>query len=1399
MYRHPLHTTLSDSVPALGLQIQAVALSYAAHAAKNNWIEQTSNNTDEFIKTLWACYAPGRKLDTTSAGSYNNAYCAVGVSVIVSDAVDCFRRAGTPGAVNILPGYSETYGNAKTLRDKSRSLANFTDKTPAIGATFYRASSGSSSGHCGIIVGLDYTTSGQLTLVRTVESNASLSGAKTQYGFLVVEYTTSSPFWIGNTSAEWEILHTERMFTAAAPIANCTATCLKITIPVSVVSPASSTTGTTPVKSEGTTSTTRAQRGTPEDSSTNTSVSRAQRETEPISQPCKDTYILRSCCEDGKTTLRPVTDTNLRHYSALREKPVATDYIQLRVSPDKPFRMVTDASGNRFFIAVESVKETWDIPREMGIFGNYIVIPFSRTEAGFTGGDSDNGMAGFLGVYSLRTYQEQLRRNFIAYHGLRASTYTETIGIDKGKQFLYKPTNIPEGTLRDLVEILWSDVSTYGAVMQKIEENSTRRGTPYPNNFVLLFTGEPVSVAKGLANAVEAVAPLVLGALGTAGIQLADSTRTLVTATLPSVLRGQFNLAHAGQLVQLGSSVLPATYQPLADKAQRILTSVSTRQFGAETGADALAILRAVDSELGIGLAGRVDAVFNGIKQQIDAQQLLYANAAAEIRRVANSVKGDVEKTAQVFSNALTSFNLGNLVSVGTAFDDPNWLGKTLFSKIVEASSVIDSLDRAPTIVRDVRLREMILSTSTLQALGAVPGFHAVVKGIMSVPTVYREMIQSTADHYTWAAIALGNRLSDDALLKVQLDALSRKAIEFRDRGWQFSLPSIFEGEKRECISREIELCTGIACCPPKVLVNGVCLDPSEVPPVDTKPVESEPPKNQVNLPPSLLPPVKVAPPVQTPPTVTLPTCIRQEGSGYVYCPPLSCGIPGSSVAGKAALSPVTASSAVSMPSVAPVSVAPVSVSAPTVSSAPVSVAPVSGTVVSSPRVVSAASVSVPTVTAPVVASAPGLVVTPVPVSPVPVSPGSVSAALLNSPAVIAAPKVSPKLSDSSCYPARVVYAGTPMEVWFAQIAGTWIEIIDCCPSGQEDCCSDNKSRISRIEERISKLYELVLRNEAGEKNSSVDFTAIRSEIATLRSYIENLRTSTTGTYDDSGLRLEMRRLESLITQLQRSRTEGQVYNDTEVRSRITTLEGQITKILEEMASLGRSTSTGTSYDDSGLRTELARQAKELEQLHTMRYDGLRNEQETALLQQQIASLQKAVERLQTQSSTVVQTGATTKSVEALASELALIQRNMQTMQQGYEANIALLERERQNASIDPVTGNRTTDNRIYDELAQLKTELNKQVQLYNQKISEKSGEVKSTIRQRYNVSATAPPAMAPPTTVPAVPPSVTGSGSWGGWTNGNYPGNCPDCPALVETHTRIINRYPQHQKTCCN
>src|SRR5690606_28691101 len=118
--------TLSDGVSTLGQQIQAVALAYAAHAAANNWTEKTANNTDEFIRALWACYAPGRKLDVSSAGSYNNAYCAVGMSVIISDAVDCFVRAGTPGAVNILPGYSATYGNAKTLRDKCRTVPNFT-------------------------------------------------------------------------------------------------------------------------------------------------------------------------------------------------------------------------------------------------------------------------------------------------------------------------------------------------------------------------------------------------------------------------------------------------------------------------------------------------------------------------------------------------------------------------------------------------------------------------------------------------------------------------------------------------------------------------------------------------------------------------------------------------------------------------------------------------------------------------------------------------------------------------------------------------------------------------------------------------------------------------------------------------------------------------------------------------------------------------------------------------------------------------------------------------------------------------------------------------------------------------------------------------------------------------
>lgn len=1326
MYKRIRHTLSDNTVSALALQIQAVALAYAAHAQVQSWVERTDNNTDDFIQKLWACYAPGRSIDKTKSGAYNNAYCVVGASIIINDAVECLRKINA-GAVNLLPNYAATYGNALTLRNKARTISKFhSDTTPTVGALFYRKSDGSASGHCGIIVGVEYDANNDLTLIRTVESNASLSGAKTQYGFLVVEYTPASASWIGNSEAQWEVIHTEEMFTASAPVA-CTTSCLSIAIPplsAPKTEPVRTDDGSNTVSRRGQRDTTPPTGG----GDGNTTTRREQRD--PLPPACRDKYVYVSCCDSaGKTALKQSPEPNLRHYSALRDRRTAIDYVQLEYRPEKPFRMVTDRMGNRFIIAVESVNETWNTPRELGVFGNYVVIPFSRTQVGFTGSNSDDGMGAFLGtgIQSARIV-EVMRSEFIRFHSLRANTMS-VLNTD-GPGFvdrLMKP-DTPDGVLRDIAEILWSsDVYTFGDVMRKIEEYADRRKSAYKNNFVFLFTGEPQNFAAGLANAVDTAAPLLLGALSMAGIAISSTTQALLKSVLPNVLRGNFSPSDAGVLVEIGGSVLPQEYSGITKQTQRVLQSFgSKREFGTEQGQEVLNLLRSVDSTLGIGLSERTDAIINNVKTQIRSVELLYANAAAEIERVATSVRGDIAKTAQVFSNALTVQNMTGLLSLGDVFGDPNWVGKHLYTEILsKGRNLTASFLPDAIIVSDPRVRELFLTTNNINALATVPGAHAIIKGLMQIETVSRSMITNAAEQYAWSAIAMGNRVYEDALTRVQLDALMLKAIEFKDRGWRFTLPSIFAGEKRECLEREVKICTGIECCPPKKLVNGVCIEPTADTPPDTPKTPPDTPKTPPNR--SVLPPrwgnppvIDVPRPPDTPtppePPMSLPTCIRKSGTGFVYCPPTSCAVRVSGV--------VTAQS--------PTQVSPVSSTPTATPTVRTSVMPVQNSAV----------VAVPT--APIQ-----------PFSPVSSTP-TVTPTIPSTQFLFRQPDVvyAPTLSDSTCYPARVVYHGTPMEVWFAKIGDRWIEIVDCCPAQQDNCCDDNSARMDRIEERISKLYELLMRNEAGEKNSAVDYNALRTELLTLRTFVENQNRSST-TYDDAPLRNELRRLETLITQLQQNRTQQQsAYNDTELRNRTAGIERSVQMLIERLANAQSSSTTAQSYDDSALRSELSRQATELARLRDMRYTGPSDDAELKALRSQVESLQKSIK----EQSNRPDTGG---DATALEQQLHLLQGNMQLMREGFEQNIAQLQRESQERPSDTVA----------TELARLQQQLQTQEQLYTQKISTAQRNTRRAVRQQYSNSPTPPPVLSTD--------------------------NCPDCPAVVETHTRIINRYPQPEQCC--
>lgn len=100
-------------------------------------------------------------------------------------------------------------------------------------------------------------------------------------------------------------------------------------------------------------------------------------------------------------------------------------------------------------------------------------------------------------------------------------------------------------------------------------------------------------------------------------------------------------------------------------------------------------------------------------------------------------------------------------------------------------------------------------------------------------------------------------------------------------------------------------------------------------------------------------------------------------------------------------------------------------------------------------------------------------------------------------------------------YPARVSL-GVP-DKWYAQIAGQWVEIIDCCPTALpgKDCCDETQTKLSQMKLDIAKITELVGRNQAGEKCPDCDL----SEITRRLSQLEVPQAK----YDDADIRREMR------------------------------------------------------------------------------------------------------------------------------------------------------------------------------------------------------------------------------------------------------------------------------------
>lgn len=102
-------------------------------------------------------------------------------------------------------------------------------------------------------------------------------------------------------------------------------------------------------------------------------------------------------------------------------------------------------------------------------------------------------------------------------------------------------------------------------------------------------------------------------------------------------------------------------------------------------------------------------------------------------------------------------------------------------------------------------------------------------------------------------------------------------------------------------------------------------------------------------------------------------------------------------------------------------------------------------------------------------------------------------------------------------YDARVS-PGVP-DRWYAQIAGQWVEIIDCCPDVKtqtSDCCSETQKSLAQMKLDLAKVVELVGRNQAGEKCPECDLSEIKKLIA-------EIPKTTQFQYDDELIRKEIR------------------------------------------------------------------------------------------------------------------------------------------------------------------------------------------------------------------------------------------------------------------------------------
>lgn len=879
-------------MPGFASQLVCVARSWKAQ----NFVESTKDNSDSWILDLWRCYLPpGAQVPGARA------YCWVFVSVAIADA------ARLSGCQQIKwPTYSETYGNTRRgmeiLRGRFLRIA-----TPEPGAVFYRRSLGCSisdhkrinidkmqgtcsSGHAGIVIGVDRDYNGVVTQFHTVEGNASRE-AQDHSGIAEYVYTPNGPTWYTKPGDDWYFFRLD-----ADCVPKSGRSCMSFDILCGAITKAELK---QPVKKFKPSF--DRELSLVDKLNDGATVDEYVQEKTAKKEDCKS-LLVRSCCDDSEGAMMRL-DSTIPNYRILKNRPeIFSGFIggsanipsfrdpdlTAHTAAQNQLPAVTDNAGNLYFFLVEGS------PKHKYIEGLSLW-----------------GLDPFVLDY-VRTGTFRVLNNAVDGDGAgwkeRVATISQPFRDIPGGGNWGNHTALQMATsTRNSEKLKRVDPREYAPLIEyaniwKMLEAGERHGK-YPESIVVLLSGEPTTIGDIYEDISSVLLPVLTNVATSFGIPAGLVKSGLAVADkaarkLPLTIDDLFDVSKS-VLVTSGYPEAAEEYIGYAEKTKGMFGAFQSGNLrdGAARAADLLST---------VGTKHFPEEV-EWLSQKVSSAKLFFEGATHEIEKITGAPRDIIDAVSSSFASAEISrsftFGIQNLGSVDAVAD-------RLFSKLADA---VSDYGAAPLLENLNIFRRFLTSVPHGTMLSSFPLMPAIAKKTFSISDVFRANIGDDVQrHGLLASIAAGFSVADNALDDLQFSAFMKQAELFAEQKLLWGLPAHLEAEKRECWESEIRICTGVECCAPRILWNGTCQDARTID-QELKQATILDPKYDSSG-------GGRASDVQEPgirhtdtdvkfeagrgagaessradagsikQDIRIPACMTQLGADYVYCPPAHCG-----------------------------------------------------------------------------------------------------------------------------------------------------------------------------------------------------------------------------------------------------------------------------------------------------------------------------------------------------------------------------------------------------------------------------------------------------------------------------------------------------------------------------